>query len=130
MKLNLKVYLKDKLMYNNITEYDYERVSHIPNSNHDSFKIVSGRYTGTIVTYGEVAIQEKLDGSDPVLKFQYQIEETPLDADELKDSTEFNTYVGDILQHVLTKALEDNNFAIGDKPDGTEFTDNNSEELS
>ena len=118
------------MMYNNISQYDYERIEYLKNSNHDSFKILTGQYTGTIVTYGEVAIQETLDGSEPTLQFQFQIEETPLDPDELHKDKNFHTYLGDMLQSIIQEALNENNFAIGDKPNGTEFTNNNSEELS
>lgn len=114
---------------NNITEYDYDRIEYHVGKNHDSFKIRTGTYSGTIVTYGEIAIHEQLDGSPPKLKFQYQIDQTPLDADELKNDYEFNTYVGDMLTHIISKALDENNFAIGEKPNGTKSTNNNIEEL-
>lgn len=117
------------MMYN-ITQYDYDRIEYRQGSNHDSFKIKTGQWSGTVITYGQIAMTEPLDGSPPTLKFQYQIEETPLNADELSDTVEFNNYVGDMLSHIIEKALEDNNFAIGDKPNGTESTNNNSEELS
>ena len=71
------------MMYN-ITEYDYDRIEFHKGTNHDSFKITTGAYSGTIITYGEIAIREQLDGSPPQLKFQYQIDYTPLNADELK----------------------------------------------
>lgn len=117
-------------MYNKISEYDYERVSFRQGSNHDSFKITTGQWTGTVITYGEVLINEPLDEQEEAtLKFQYQIEQTPLDAKELEKDPEFNTYVGDILKHVIEKALDDNNYKIGDLPDGTESANNNSEEL-
>ena len=115
------------MMYN-ITEYDYERIEFHKNINHDSFKIKTGMYSGTIITYGEIAIHEQLDGSPPKLKFQYQIDHTPLDANTLKDEYEFNTYVGDMLTHIIEKALEENNFAIGELPNGTKSTNNNFEE--
>jgi len=115
-------------MYNNITQYDYDQIEYHKGTNHDSFKIKTGQYSGTVITYGEIAIQEQMDGSDPKLKFQYQIDESPLNGDELKSDAEFNNYVGDMLTHIIESAIEDNNFAIGEQPDGTESTNNNSEE--
>ena len=114
-------------MYN-ISEYDYDRIEFREGTNHDSFKIKTGAYSGTIVTYGEIAVHQQLDGSSPKLKFQYQIEDTPLNADELKDSRDFNNYVGDMLTSIISKALDENNFTIGGNPDGTESTNNNFEE--
>ena len=115
-------------MYNKITQYDYDQITYHEGTNHDSFKIKTGQYSGTVITFGEIAIQEQLDGSDPTLRFQYQIDESPLDAEELKIDGDFNNYVGDILTHIIETAIERNNFAIGEKPDGTESTDNNIEE--
>jgi len=115
-------------MYNNITQYDYDQIEYHKGTNHDSFKIKTGQYSGTVITYGEIAIQEQMDGSNPKLKFQYQIEEAPTNPDELKSDAEFNNYVGDMLTHIIESAIEDNNFAIGEQPDGTESTNNNSEE--
>ena len=114
-------------MRTSLSQYDYERVEY-RKDNHDSFKLVTGEWTGTIVTFGEVAVQHKLDGSPPKLNFQYQIEETALNPDELKTDADFNTYVGDMLTHIIETAIEENNFAIGEQPDGTESTNNNSEE--
>ena len=128
MKQHLRVYLKVRMMYNNITQYDYDQISYHEGTNHDSFKIRTGRYSGTVITYGEIAIQEQMDGSDPKLKFQYQIDESPLDVDELKIDADFNNYVGDMLTHIIETAIEENNFAIGEQPDGTESTNNNTKE--
>lgn len=119
------------MMYNNISQYDYQQITYHEGTNHDSFKIITGQYSGTIITYGEIAITEPLDGqSEATLKFQYQIDETPLDADELKIDSEFNNYVGDLLTHVIDSAVKENNFKIGDNPNGTESTNDNIEELN
>ena len=128
MKLHWRVYLQENLMYNKITQYDYDQIEYHKGTNHDSFKIKTGQYSGTVITFGEIAIQEQMDGSDPKLKFQYQIDESPLDVDELKMDSDFNNYVGDLLTHIIEAAIEDNNFAIGEQPDGTESTNNNSKE--
>ena len=117
------------MMYNNITQYDYDQISYHEGTNHDSFKIKTGRYSGTVVTFGEIAVTQPLDGeTEAKLKFQYQIEETALNPDELKTDADFNTYVGDMLTHIIETAIEENNFAIGEQPDGTESTNNNTKE--
>ena len=115
-------------MYNNITQYDYERVSYRPDSNHDSFKIVTGEWSGTVITYGEVLVTEPLSGEEPILKFQYQIEETPLDPTVLENNVDFNNHLGEILKNIIETALQENNFAIGEQPDGTESTNDDTEE--
>lgn len=118
------------MMYNNLSHYDYERIEYRENSNHDSFKILTGQWAGTVVTFGEVAVQHKLDGTPPKLNFEYQIEETQLDANELEKDVDFNEYIGDILVHVIEQALEQDNFTIGEKPNGTESTNDDIEELN
>lgn len=131
MKQHLRVYLRERMMYNTISQYDYEQITYHEGTNHDSFKIITGQYTGTIVTFGEIAITEPLDGeTEAKLKFQYQIDDSPLNPEELKTDAEFNVYVGDLLTHIIETAIEENNFAIGDDPNGTESTNNNTEESS
>lgn len=115
-------------MHNNITQYDYERISFRPDSNHDSFKIVTGEWSGTVITYGEVLVTEPLDNEEPILKFQYQIEETPLDFTVLENNPDFNNHLGEILKNIIETALQENNFAIGEQPDGIESTNNNFKE--
>ena len=125
------VYLKVKMMYNKISEFDYERIEYRKNSNHDSFKIKTGQWTGTVITYGEVVMQEPLDTTQQAkMKFQYQIEETPLDAKVIEKDPDFNNYVGDMLHHIIETALELNNYKIGDMPDGTESANDNIEEFN
>lgn len=117
--MNLIVYLKEKMMYNSITKHDYHQISYLEDSDHDSFKIVTGKYSGTIVTYGKIALTEPTDGSeDAVLSFEYTVNESNLDIEET-ESPEFRTYLGDMLQVVIQEALEEKNFAIGEKPSDT-----------
>ena len=105
-------------MYNTISKYDYRQISYMKESDHDSFKILTGEYSGTIVTYGKVCVtQPTLEDPDAevIFSYEYVVNESNLDASTL-DSNEFKTYLGDMLQVVILEALEDNNFAIGEKP--------------
>ena len=117
--MNLIVYLKEKMVYNSISKHDYQQISYIEDSDHDSFKILTGRYSGTVVTYGKIALTEPTDGEDnAVLSFEYTVNESNLDSDET-ESQEFRTYLGDMLQVVIQEAIEEKNFAIGEKPSDT-----------
>jgi hypothetical protein len=91
----------------------------LEDSDHDSFKIVTGRYSGTIVTYGKIALTEPTDpDKDAVLSFEYTVNESNLDIEET-ESPEFRNYLGDMLQVVILESLEEKNFAIGEKPSDT-----------
>jgi|GEM_PF-2398237 hypothetical protein len=104
------------MVYNSITKYDYERISYIENSDHDSFKILNGKYSGTILTYGKIALTEPTttDSDEATLSYEFNINETPLDGD-LSESVEFQNYAGDMLQVIIEEALEEKHH-IGEKP--------------
>jgi hypothetical protein len=105
-------------MYNTISKYDYRQISYIEDSKHDSFKILTGPYAGTIVTYGKICLTEPTQ-QDPdaevIFSYEYVVNESNLDASTL-DSNEFKTYLGDMLQTIILEALENDNFAIGVNP--------------
>jgi hypothetical protein len=96
-----------------VTRFDYERIDSKQNNvedepDSDSFKIVSGKYSGTIVRYGSVSITEPLDGdTDAKLNFNFIIDHSNIDKDELNDSKEFNTYMGDMLVNIIQTSIEE-----------------------
>ena len=105
-------------MYN-ISRYDYERVSFKEDSDHDSFKILTGQFAGTIVTFGRLSLEEinnnnntkELEGR---LSFEYEIEKSPMERLELQESPAFENYLGDMLTHIIETAFEDGQYKIGD----------------
>lgn len=105
-------------MYN-ISIHDYERIEFMKDSNHDSFKIRTGKYAGTVVTYGKIAVTEPTDPGvdEATLSFEYVINKAPAGIDEtfLESDSDFNNYLGDLLQTVIVEALDNDNYAIGDK---------------
>lgn len=117
------------MMYN-ISKHDYDRVSFRENSEYDSFKILVGEFAGTIVTFGKLVINEPANPeNDATLSFEYEIEETPLVKEELQASEAFTNYIGDMLINAIQTALDDGNFRIGDKKDGTSDSNDYIEEL-
>lgn len=105
------------MMYN-ISKYDYERVSVRENSDHDSFKILTGQFAGTIVTFGRLSMEEinnnTTDQLEGRLSFEYEIEKTPLELTELQESPAFENYLGDMLMHIIEDAFENGNYKIGE----------------
>ena len=98
-------------MYN-ISKADYEIVS-ILEDDHDSVKIVTGRYAGTIVTYDSVMLTEPTNGDESAtLSFHYIVNDTNLDDEEL-ESNEFKTYLGKLIEYILWSSIEEKNFKVG-----------------
>jgi|SaaInlStandDraft_4_1057021.scaffolds.fasta_scaffold00127_11 hypothetical protein len=116
-------------MYNNnITEYDFEQISYIEDAEYDSFKLLSGQYTGVVLSYGAISFTEPLDkDAKATLKFEYAINYVPsgLDTVDLESDIDFNNYVGDILSFVLDSAFTDGNYKIGDTKHEHRDPDNN-----
>ena len=121
------LYKKGNIVYN-ISTHDYERIEFIENSNHDSFKILTGKYSGTVITYGKIAITEPTnpDIDEATLSFEYVVNKAPSGIDEtfLESDSDFNNYLGDMLQCVIAEALDNDNYAIGNK-ENNDNPDNN-----
>jgi hypothetical protein len=83
-----------------------------PSSEFYSVKLLTGKYSNVIYTYGKVSISEDEKNDLARLHFQFKIEETPnsIDHDLMKDET-FMNYIGDILSCIL----QENEFKIGKK---------------
>lgn len=105
------------MMYN-ITKYDYERISFKENSDHDSFKILTGQFSGTIVTYGRLSMEEITNDNTEALvgklSFEYEIEKSPMEKSELQESPAFENYLGDMLTHIIQASFDDGNYKIGE----------------
>lgn len=71
-----------------------------------SLKVVQGPYLGVIYTYGKVSLREDEANCELKIEFKFKLEEVPdnLNEEELKKSTDFKNFMGDI----LSQLLEDN----------------------
>lgn len=118
-----------KMMYNDITLDDY---TFADNGFNDLWAIkLKTKYEGVVYCYGKVTAKlEEIDDEtgDGIanLKFQYQILESgEFDKEELEKDRDFNNYLGDVLNHILQDAFENDKYRIGD-----ELTNNSAEESS
>jgi len=77
-----------------------------PSSEVYSLKVVQGPYLGVIYTYGKVSLHEDEANCELKIEFKFKLEEVPdnLNEEELKKSTDFKNFMGDI----LSQLLEDN----------------------
>lgn len=115
-----------KMMYNDITIDDY---AFADNGFNEQWAVkLKTKYMGVVYCYGKVTakvteVDEEGEGIAN-LKFQYQIlEPGDHDQEELENDPNFNNYIGDVLNHILQDAFENDKYRIGD-----ESTDNSVEE--
>ena len=111
------MYFPMKMMYNDITLDDY---SFADNGFNDMWAVkLKTKYAGVVYHYGKVTakIEEIEESGDAManLKFQYKI----LDSGEydealLEVDKDFNNYIGDVLNHILQDAFENDKYRIGD----------------
>lgn len=115
-----------KMMYNEITLDDY---TFADNGFNEMWAVkLLTKFQGVVYCYGKVTA--KVDGIDEEtgeglasLKFQYQILDAgDHDKEELESDPEFNNYIGDVLNHILQDAFENDKYRIGDGDDSDNGT--------
>jgi hypothetical protein len=83
-------------------------------------KLTEGKWENLIYNYKTVKIIEK-DGGDAILKFDYDIVETPtnLDIDNLtpKDKQNFENLLGDVLVNIIERDIDEDRTDNSDKSD-------------
>ena len=106
---------------NKITDKSYELVESAdlygsPTATY-SVKIKDKKYKNVIVSYGKIGLSVQDDGQSAKLSFKYQIDD-PADSDRQKLETDhnFNTYLGDLLTHIIQTAFDTGNYKVGDNP--------------
>ena len=67
------------------------------------FKIQDGEYKDVVYFYGEVSIKENMEEDQATISFKFQIDKgnKQYSIEELNESTEFKTLIGDILATLL-----------------------------
>ena len=95
-----------------------------------SVKIKEGEYSGVIVTYGKVSINESDNKKTATLSFQFKLDEAPAphNAGELEKSEDFNNHIGDILSLIIQNAFDSGKYKFGS--DDKQPTNNNSAKVS
>jgi hypothetical protein len=104
-----------------------------------SVKIKDKKYKNVIVSYGKIGLNVQEDGQSAKLSFKYQIDDpADFDRQELESDHNFNTYLGDLLAHIIQTAFDSGNYKVGDAPtkasdeviDVNSTTDDSSTEIS
>jgi hypothetical protein len=115
-------------MKNDISEKSYSLVEAVDDSKQAVYtvRIEHPLYKGVVVQYVKISLAVNDDGATAKLSFQYDIREFPdnLDKSTLEQSSEFHTFLGDLLTYIIQAAFDSGNYSIGDqKPSKTDPID-------
>lgn len=112
------MYDHDKVVTaSDITEADYTFVE--KNAEETSYVKLTGDtpWNGTVFQYGNLKVLTPENAEDDVekatLSFSYRIIDTPLREEVLQEDKAFKNYLGAVLEHLLTDALETGEYKIG-----------------
>ena len=107
-----------------ITQDDYRFVEKDPNETSYVQLMGDTPWKGTVFQYGNLRVlaPETDDVENATLSFSYRIIDTPLREEVLQTDRSFKNYLGAVLEHILTDALETGEYKIGsdDSNDDTE----------
>ena len=84
----------------------------IPDENHEdvwNVRILEGIYNETVINYGAISFNENAQG---VMTFNFHIIESP-DPDLTVDDEDLQEFAGDVLQEIISDAIEKDNGTIG-----------------
>lgn len=122
--------------------YDYDKIPTIDDISADDYRFVEKDpnetsyvqltgdtpWSGTVFQYGNLRLvaPEENEGM-ATLSFSYKIIDTPLREEVLEVDTSFKNYLGAVLQHILTDALETGEYKIGSSDSNDDTTKPDSE---
>jgi hypothetical protein len=99
---------------NDISADHYRFVEKDPNETSYVQLVGETPWSGTIFQYGNLKViaPETPDGM-ATLAFTYKIIDTPLREEVLEVDPSFKNYIGAVLQHIITDALETGEYKLG-----------------
>lgn len=98
-----------------ISENDYKFVEKSPEET--SYVMLTGdnEWNGTVFQYGNLKVQVDEETDHAHLQFTYNIIESPLEVDMLNEDEGFKNYIGQVLEYIITDALDKGEYKIGSK---------------
>lgn len=82
-----------------------------------SVKIKDKKYKDVTVSFGKIGLNVEEPGETAKLSFKYQVEDpAKFDRKDLENNEDFNTYLGDLLSHIIQTAFDTGNYSVGDSP--------------
>ena len=107
-----------------ISEKDYQFVEKDPNETSYVKLVANNEWNGTVFQYGNLKVHVDEETDQAQLQFSYTIIESPLHVDMLNEDAGFKNYIGQVLEHIITDALDNGDYKIGSKD-----SNNNTQEL-
>lgn len=111
-------------MYN-ITDDSFKLIESSNDQDSWLVHILEEPYLGVKFKFGVMSVDVKDEGletEEGILHFDYNVEEN---SEVITNITEFEQYIGQILHHILTQALDNEEYRIGSKS-----TDDNTKKSS
>ena len=108
-----------------ITENDYKFVE--KDSEETSYVMLTGEneWNGTVFQYGNLSVKVNEDTDEAHLQFSYNIIESPLETDMLNEDEGFKDYIGNVLQYIITDALDKGEYRIGAEDSNNDTQESN-----
>lgn len=72
----------------------------------DAIKLLEDPFSGIIYSYGRVEFEEDASNDRLNLKFEYEIHDR--NGKEFSNNSPFESYIGDILQELIHRGIEEN----------------------
>lgn len=80
-------------------------------------KIKDKKYKDVTVSFGKIGLKVEETGETAKLSFKYQVEDpAKFDRKDLENNEAFNTYLGDLLSHIIQTAFDTGKYSVGDSP--------------
>lgn len=102
-----------------ITEKSYALVPDVEdNEAIYTIKLTHKPWIDIVVQYGKIGLNIVENESAAKLSFKYSIVKCPekYNRQELEQSKEFQTFLGDLLAYIIQEAFDSGNYKVGEKP--------------
>ncbi len=100
----------------NITSADYTLVENDGSGFADFYgvKLKTGKWKNVVVVYGKVTVKEDKINDTAKMSFNYAIQDpADYDVEELESNSDFNDYLGNLLNFIILDSLENKGAQIG-----------------
>jgi hypothetical protein len=106
-----------------VTNNDYVFVEKNPNETSYVKLVAENEWSGTVFQYGNLKVHVNEETDEAHLNFTYNIIESPLHEDMLNEDEGFKNYIGEVLQQIITDALDKGEYSIGRKASDDDITE-------
>jgi len=110
-----------------MTDKDYVFVEKDPDETSYVKITAQNEWNGTVFQYGNLSVKVNEDTDEAHLSFSYNVIESPLQIDMLNEDIGFKNYIGELLQHIITDALETGEYRLGPEDTNSDSQESDNE---